>query len=436
MDLCWLCALAGFIIRTTTPVRFSIWGGLAAFLLPLGVTLFFTIHNYRRIWPVLLHVCGLYFFCRWQLMYLFDWWPPKTQYQWYQAVIVVLLTGLFWYKGTRLATRPQRYKSICNHFDLGVSLFFMLTGIQFLLDLKVGIKSEDPFTFQCMGFFFLSGLMALFFSYNKMGGDKTYLKGFQTYGVLISATVILLFVSMGSYLIFQPAMTAIAESGFAGVKTMAGSVGPYFKSILIFLLKGQGSLARNQAAAQSQGRSGWFQALDTEQMDHPFMMAVLILFAAAVAGLLFYLVWRLLYHYISGLFTKPETPAGSGNILEILSHLIGRLVYLFKRTAGLIRAIGQNLKTSRQGFVRLVKWGKRSGVEKKPAETPLEYAGRLQERFQPLKEEIDTIVSAFHREVYGETPLHPHTLKQVSGAVKSIHSPVYWTLRIRSFMHK
>lgn len=436
MDLCWLCALSNFIIRTTTPIRFPIWGGLAAFLLPLGITRFYTINNYRRIWPVLLHVCGLYFLYRWQLTNLFDWWPPKTQYQWYQVVIVIMLIGLFWYKGTRLATRQDTYKTICNHFDLGVSLLFLLTCIQFMLELKVGIKSEDPFTFQCMGFYFLAGLIALIFSYNEMGGDKAYLKGFQTYGILISATVMLLFVAIGSFLFFQPAMTAIAESGYAGVKTMAGSIGPYIKAIILFLLKGQGALARNEAAAQSQGGSGWFQAFDTGQVDHPVIMGILILFAAAVAGLFLYLVWRLLYLYILRLFVKPDAPVGARNFLEILSRLIGRMIYWFNIIIDFIRAIRQNPDTSLQGFVKLVKWGKRSGVKKQSAETPLEYAGRLQNRFQPLKEEIEIIISAFQLEVYGETATQPHVLLQVSRAVKKLYSPAFWVLRLKSILQK
>lgn len=436
MDLCWLCALANFIIQTTTPIRFSLWGGLVAFFLPLGITLFYTINNYRRIWPVLLHVCCLYFLCRWQLIHLFDEWPPKTNHQWYQVVIVVLLTGLFWYKGTRLANRQETYQSICNHFDLGVSLFFLLTFFQFILELKVGIFSEDPFTLQCMGVFFFSGLIALFFSYNKIGGEKTYLKGFQTYGVLISATIILLLVSTGYFLLFQPAMTAIAESGYAGVKTMAGFIGPYIKTILIFLLKGQGFLAKNQAATQSPGRPGWSQTLQTEQIDNPIIMGVLILFAVATVCVIFYLTWRLLYHHILRLFLKPDGPAGPINNSEILFRLLGRMIYLFNCTISLIQSIRQNMASSSQGFVRLVKWGKRSGAERTVGETPLEYAGRLQERFQPLEKEIETIVSAFQLEVYGEVTTQAHKLQQISHAVKTIHSPVFWMLRIKSILQK
>ena len=436
MDLCWLCALANFIIQTTTPIRFSMWGSLAAFFLPLGITLFFASNNYRRIWPVLLHICCLYFLCRWQLTHLFDEWPPKTNHQWYQMVIVSLLIGLFWYKGTRLANRKATYKSICNHFDLGVSLLFLITFIQFILELKVGILSEDPFTFQCMGFFFLSGLIALILSYNKMGGEKTYLKGFQTYGVLISATIMLLLVSMGSFLLFQPAMTTIAESGYAGIKTMTGFIGPYIKTILLFLLKGQGVLAKNQAAAQSKGRSGWFQTLETEQVDNPIIMGALILFAVATICLIFYLTWRLLYHYILRLFLKSDSPAGTKNNSEILFRLLERMIYLFNCTISLIQSIRQKIDTSSQGFVRLIKWGKRSGVKKKFDETPLEYAGRLQERFQPLKKEIETIISAFQLEVYGEMTTQAHKLQQISRAVKTIHSPVFWILRIKSILQK
>lgn len=436
MDLCWLCALANFIIQTTTPIRFSMWGGLAAFFLPLGITLFFATNNYRRLWPVLLHICCLYFLCRWQLIHLFDEWPPKTNHQWYQVVIVGLLIGLFWYKGTRLANRQETYKSICNHFDLGVSMLFLLTFIQFILELKVDIISKDPFTFQCMVFFFVSGLIALIFSYNKMGGEKTYLKGFQTYGVLISATIILLLVSVGSFLLFQPAMTAIAESGYAGVKNMTGFIGPYIKTILIFLLKGQGFLAKNQAATQSPDQSDWSQTLQTEQVDNPIIMGVLILLAVATVCVIFYLTWRLLYHYILRLFLKPDGPAGPINNSEILFRLLGRMIYLFNCTISLIQSIWQNIDTSSQGYVRLVKWGKRSGAERKLGETPLEYAGRLQERFQPLNKEIETIISAFQLEVYGEMAIQAHKLQQISRAVKTIHSPVFWMLRIKSILQK
>lgn len=436
MDLCWLCALANFIIQTTTPIRFSVWGGLAAFFLPLGITLFFATNNYRRLWPVLLHIFCLCFLYRWQFTHLFDEWPPRTFYQWYQVVIVVLLIGLFWYKGTRMANRKATYKSICNHFDLGVSMLFLITCIQFMLELKIDIISKDPFTFQCMGFFFVSGLIALVFSYNKTGGEKTYLKGFQTYGVLISATIILLLLSVGSFLLFQPAMTAIAESVYAGVKTMAGFIGPYIKTILIFLIKGQGFLAKNQAANQGPGQSGWSQILQTEQVDNPIMMGILILLAVAAICMISYLTWRLLYLHIYRLFLKPDGHAMPLNYSEILFRLLGRMIYLFNCTINLIKSIRQNLNTSRQGFVRLVKWGKRSGAERKLNETPLEYAGRLRERFQPIEKEIETIVSAFQLEVYGEMATQAHKLQQIFRAVKTIHSPAFWMLRIKSILQK
>jgi len=116
--------------------------------------------------------------------------------------------------------------------------------------------------------------------------------------------------------------------------------------------------------------------------------------------------------------------------------LLERMIYLFNCTISLIQSIRQNIDTSSQGFVRLVKWGKRSGAERKLDETPLEYAGRLQKRFQPLNKEIETIISAFQLEVYGEMATQDYKLQQISRAVKTIHSPVFWMLRIKSIFQK
>jgi len=436
MDLCWLCAWANFMTGTTTAIQFPLGGALAAFFLALGITRFYTIKNYRRIWPVLVHICCLYFLCRGLIFYLFDDLPPHTNYQWYQLVVVILLIGLFWYKGTRLANRAGTYESICNHFDLGISLLFLLTFIQFILELKVGIVSENPFTFQCIGVFFLFGLIALVFSYNQMGGKKKYLNGFRTYGILLSTTIILLLVSMGSFLLFGPLMTSIAESGYTGVKTMTGFIGPYINTFLIILLKGRGFLARNPAAVQGQEGSGLTQTFQAGLDDSPIIIGILILLAAITLCLFFYLIYRLIYLHFLRLFLKSNGEVEPRAEPGIWFRLLNRLIYLFHRVIGLIKSFTQNIDTANQGFVKLVKWGKRSGAERKFNETPIEYAGRLQKKFQSLEKEINTIIFAFEREVYGEITMETRKLQHVSRAVKTINSPVFWMLRIKSILLK
>lgn len=432
MDLCWLFAWANFMTLATTTIRFPMWGGLMAFFGALGITYFFITRSYRRIWLVLVHACCAGFLCRALLIHLFDDLPPQTNTQWYQTIIVVLLLGLFWYKGTRLATRSRAYKSICNHFDLGISLLFILTCIKFILELKVYIVLEESFTFSCIGAYFSFGLIALFLSYNEMGGEKTYLKGYRTYGILISATFILLLVSMGSFLLFQPLMTAIAESVYAGIKTTAGLIDPFIKSILLFLFRGQGFLAKNQAANEGGGSLGLYQVSHTIGVENPILIGILIFLFSVILCLICYLVCRLVYRLFLFLISKPPDSSTTREDTGMLSRLFGWIVYLFQHINNLIRSFSRKIDDAGQGFVWLLKWGKRSGVAKERDETPLEYAIRLQHRFKPLENEIRTIISAFQLEIYGQVNLAQDKIQQVTCAVKTIHHPSFWLMRIKS----
>ncbi len=76
-------------------------------------------------------------------------------------------------------------------------------------------------------------------------------------------------------------------------------------------------------------------------------------------------------------------------------------------------------------------WERKSGVKRRSTETPGEYAQRLQTLFPALETEILTIVHAFHLETYGEMVLPGPELDWVIQAVKKLHSPSFWPMRIR-----
>ena len=436
MDLCWLYAWANFITVATTTIRFPMWGGLMAFLGALGITHFFMTRNYRRIWPVLVHACCAGFLCRILFINLFDDLPPQTNIQWYQTLLVVLLLGLFWYKGTRLATRSRSYQSICNHFDLGISMLFLLTCIKFILELKVNIVLEESFTFRLIGAYFPFGLIALFLSYNEMGGEKTYLKGFRIYGTLISVTSTLLLVCMGSFLLFQPLMTSYAESVYTGIKITTGWIGPFIKSILLFLIRNQGFLAKNQAVNEGGGSLGLYQVSHMMGLENPILIGILIFLFSVILCLICYLVCRLVYWIFLLLISKPPETSNVREDTGMLSRLFSWIVYLFHTINNLIRSFNRKIDDAGQGFVWLLKWGKRSGVTKESDQTPLEYARRLQHRFKPLENEIKTIISAFHLEIYGQVNLAQDKIQQVTYAVKTIHRPSFWLMRIKSICKK
>jgi hypothetical protein len=77
-------------------------------------------------------------------------------------------------------------------------------------------------------------------------------------------------------------------------------------------------------------------------------------------------------------------------------------------------------------------WGRKSGVEKSHSETPGEYAKRLCEIFFPLENEISIIVHVFHLEIYGEVKSAGSEIARMSEALKKIHSPSFWLMRLKA----
>jgi len=242
MDLCWLYAWASFMAVATTTIRFPLWAGFIAFFGALGTRSLFMIKRTRLIWHVLAHACGAGLLLRSSLYHVFGTISPQTIYQWYQVLFVVLAIGIFWYKGARLAGRALGYRVVCNHFDLGVSLLFAITCIKLFVELKAGIVFEESFTFNCIWAFFLFGLTALFLSFNETGKRGSFLKGFRTYGLLISVTTVLILVCIGSFLIFRSFMTRVAESGYTALVTASDVVNPYIKSLILFLFQRKGGV--------------------------------------------------------------------------------------------------------------------------------------------------------------------------------------------------
>ncbi len=432
MDLCWLCAWTNFMTIATTTIRFPMWSGLLAFLGAFGITRFFTARKYRLIWPVLIHACCAGFLGRTVLLHLFDGLPPRTNIQWYQTLLVVLLLGLFWYRGTRLESTSGAYKAICNRFDLGFSLLFLLACIKFILELKVSIVIEESLVFSCIGAYFPFGLTAIFLSYNNLGGKKTYLKGFRTYGVVISVTFMLLFFCIGSLLVFQPLMTTVAESMYAGIQTTAGLTVPSIKQILLFLFRNQGFLAKNQAMNPGGGSSWLYDTSNSTGLENPIIMGIMISLLVVILCLVFYLVCRVIYRLFLALISKPPDSPIVREDSWTSAWWFRWIVSLSGHIETLKQSFSRKIENAGQGFVLLLKWGKKSGAVKERGETPLEYAVRLQQRFKPLESEIETIISAFHLETYGQVNLAQNEIQLVNYAVKTIHRPSFWPMRVKS----
>ena len=117
----------------------------------------------------------------------------------------------------------------------------------------------------------------------------------------------------------------------------------------------------------------------------------------------------------------------------LFSRLICWLIFLFNSFKIAFLAFTEKIEDAEKGFVKLTSWGRKSGMPKLQNETPVEYAKRLQQQFVPLENEIRTIVHAFHLEIYGEVRLDQTKISQMVKALKTIHSPSFWSMRIKSF---
>jgi len=164
------------------------------------------------------------------------------------------------------------------------------------------------------------------------------------------------------------------------------------------------------------------------QIIHTILILIFFVFFCFIG----YLLFRLFLFLLS----KPRDVSGTGEGIGIITRLSGLIFLLFRYVKGLIRSFPRKIDDAAQGFTWLLKWGKRSGVAKAPDETPLEYAGRLQQRFEPLENEIRTIILTFQLEVYGKVSLTRDKIQQVNQSVKKIHSPSFWLLRIKSNWEK
>ena len=434
MELFWLFAWAGFLMKSTADLAIPVAPFLMAYFLSFATASGFKRNSLRLIWVVLGHAVMFFFvtaLALWSATGSF--FPPGPGvYEWYRSGLTGAITGLFWYKGTKLCFRQMSYKMVCNYFDLGLALFFALVLIKLLVFYQSGIRLPDAFLLYLLAGFFFTGLAAIFFSNSFTTRKKQYVEGFRGAGVMISFCMVFLLCGMGLAFVLMPVMTSMADSGYTVLKEVTGTLSPYLISILRFILtvpksKGGGTAVSQDPGIQDPynmgmtGEAGWF-------FNFVFYGFLSVIVAVAVV-----LLGTLILRMFRFLMQKPlPGPAAAGNTRTLWSMIKGfiRAVMNFFRKFMFI--FFSRIKTAQAGFSRLMAWGRKSGVKRGRTETPGEYAKRLQALFLPLENEIFTIVHAFHLETYGERTLTGPELDRVIKALKKMHHPSFWGLRIKA----
>jgi hypothetical protein len=354
--------------------------------------------------------------------------------EWLSLILILILTLLFWFGGVLLARRPREHRNMCAQFDIGVSLFFLLFLIKFLLLVKWDIQIHDPLTEPCLISFFLFSLLALALSRNQGHAQKEFLPGYKGIGVTLSFALVVLVVGTGVVSLFLPYLSMTAKAGLAVLKTAVNPLGPVAVSVLRFLFAPR---TIRQAPAEPQHKWG-IEDSDTAfafgrgPFDETLRYLVIGLVVAMALVVVILLLWLLLKWLFSKTSFPPKQGGGRGgwNLLHILAAAWRAFLRCCRTIAGLWR---QRKKGAIQLYAALLRWGSRGGLPRFLSETPAEYGGRLKQHFPAVTREVESIIEVFNQTVYGGIVLDHQQLALAQAAWRTLCSPLYWVRYLKQW---
>lgn len=432
MELTWLTASAHYVFTATTalvyPAAILITAYSAGYLTAAGFKkithrafqrIFFQVLIWSGITAAALYRLGL-------------WQSPRDIMSWYQTALAVSATLIFWARGTSLLKRPTSYRSVCNHFDIGLALFFLLYVIDLLVVTKAGVQINDRTAFNMMIVFFLIGPAAVFMAVHPP--DRASHPGLKEHGILIGTAVFIIGICLAGVYGFNPVLTASAEFGRDLVQRLAEPLYPYLIAFLRFFFGAIGA----PPPAGPPGGSSSLSLLDEamKKGDETGLFTTIVLYAAgSMLVLAAVLILIILGYSIFKWLTKKSVPdAGSGRnplwrpgLKNRIWKWIQKLIQWAKR-----RTAQKGKKPSAvNGFIFMQKWGGRNGLARFAGETPGEYSRRLVTYFSSLENEIQVIASAFQEEMFGMVCPGPATIKEIKKARRKMKHPVFWYQRLK-----
>lgn len=357
------------------------------------------------------------------------WYFPGDVLSWYHAFLGISTTAFFWLRGAMRASRQITYKSVCNQFDLGFGMFLSLYVIDMMVAVKAGVETGNRFSFFMLLCFFLAGPLAIFLAIHPEKASDGFPPGPRGHGVLFAGAVLVVILCLSGVFILNPMLTSAAEMGGDLIKQAAGPLSPYCIAVLKFLFAPRSMSAKPSGLTDQSGSpppggnavipdAGLFSTVMVYSLAAVFIMgmAVLLLF-------LFYLIYK-------RLAAESPTDHRSG-MKQSWTDWLKKMVMAAFLFAGNMLSFRKKNRTAQQGFVFLMKWGKRSGLPKWSSETPDEYAGRLGRSFSELKTEIELISSLFQKEKFGLIQPEPLKIREMASARQKMTHPSFWFPRLR-----
>ncbi|MFO8090913.1 MAG: DUF4129 domain-containing protein [Desulfatiglandaceae bacterium] len=447
MELSWLFAAGSFLMMSAAHRTFPLFEGSVVFLLAILLTRITRGRGLRVIWVLGLQVSGFllgvssmlysffsphlfsYFNPEW-ILYIFN--RLQGAADWLAFIILLVFAFVSWLSGVALARKTTDYALVCSRFDLGLTVLLCLFLVKFLFLVKGGIQLTAPTAEAMIYPFFIFGLIAVGLARNGETPFKGFISGYRGIGLLISFGGVALVLGTGLVLFFMPFLQAGAEMGYAVLKSGAEPLGRVFVSILRFLFAG--AKMRSEPPATSSQEDGSGPVLPTEGgWESGIVLQILgwvLLVLGVIVGvfLLGLGLWYLFVWLSSRTSTQEGRPVVKAGLLKWFRGLHGLLLSFWR---SVIR-IFEVYKNGAQFFYFLIKWGRRSGMQRLVNETPCEYGQRLKDRFPLLGREISWIVDAFNLEAYREEPVDDGRMKVLKQARRRLLHVANWPSRLKS----
>ena len=353
-----------------------------------------------------------------------DWEKPHLTKLFLLACLLLLWTG-----ARAMVKRSADYFNVCLQFDRGTGALFLMLLIRFIVEIKGGPHLADPVTHFLLFAFFTFSLIAISLSRNESEVDRVYRPGYHGIGMVLSSTA--LFLAAGAIFIalFLPYLAQMADSAHLALKKTTAPMGPVLVSIIRFIF----SVGRYRQEMERQIFSGSSADQLLSDTEIRWAQGFGWLLVAVIGLITLWLCSYLICLLLKWLLDRKRPDRAAGIDLNPFTRLLAVIGAIFQLILGGLVFLLKRIDSAAAVYASMLRWGRRSGLPAAASETPLEYGCRLMRRFPQLQTEIELIVKAFNREIYGQVRANKKILTSIQRAQRRMRNPRYWPLRVKAW---
>jgi Domain of unknown function (DUF4129) len=395
LEICWLGAWSAFTLAALVRGVYSGVELAVVFAAASALGVFCRRLRLRVVQEAALQMVGLG---------LFELWTYRSM-QRAGVLAFCLWTALLWISGVLHARRSTGYASVCSRFDRGLAWLASLLIFELLLRGQRGLALDTAATSRWLLTFVVFGVLAIVLARNAQREMRLR--------TALASTLLLC--AAGGIAVSLPDLRAPSVRA-NGVTAVLNPIGE--KAVDVFFWIGR-VFETSSAAVVSERQASWSSAaprpsgarnVRLRSDDSSQLWAAVCITLAAAFGMWAARGW---------LFSRSARDARAGGWLDLLRAWL----------SGWTRS--RSLREPIRAYWGLRRWGARSGLVARPAETPLEYGRRLKQRVPDAAGEIEVIVTEFCECAYAGAREGP---SQARAALRRLRSPALLPQRIRSWL--